>query len=117
MKWWLRARGAGFLLFLLLMSLSIHGESHRATRLGNPATRFAPRIHRVEELRSRFADGQLRADMVSVLRQWGWPGDPEDLFAAAAKAEVVERPLAVGQVMPFMASRENGHPICLRNVT
>jgi uncharacterized repeat protein (TIGR01451 family) len=105
-------------LTLLLGSQGRAQEVHHATRLGNPITRFAPTIHTVAELRSRFADPKLRADMASVLRQWSWTGDVQDLYAAAATAEVVEWPIAVGTHLPFMSSRDedDGRAICLRNV-
>lgn len=91
-------------------------EQHRATRLGNPATRFAPPITTTDELRSRFRDEQLKLDMASVLRQWGWQGNLDDLFSAALREPVADVKIPVGWTMPFMSSRENGKPICLRNV-
>lgn len=109
------------LLILLLLLAALErqpafAEQHRATRLGHPATRFAPPIATVEDLRSRFRDARLQTDMVEVLRQWGWKGDVNDLFQAALTAEVADIKIAVGTTMPFMSSRENGRPICLRNV-
>lgn len=91
-------------------------QQHRATRLGNPATRFAPPIYTPEELRSRFRDPKLRPDFASVLAQWGWAGNLEDLFRAAETAEVTEWPIPVGERMPFMSSREGGRAICLKDV-
>lgn len=116
MKW-----SARFLLFLALATLlatalPARAEYHRATRLGNPATRFAPPLRTPDDLRARFADPKLRPDIAEVLRQWGWTGNLEDLFAAAATAEIREAPIAVGDVLPFMSTRRDGKPICLRNV-
>lgn len=111
---WLRVTNLLLSAFLILVA---RAESHRATHLGNPDTRFANPIITVDDLRERFRNPQLRADMESVLRKWGWKGDVEDLFAAAARAEVVDTKIAIGQVMPFMSSRRNTVPICLRNVT
>lgn len=91
-------------------------EYHRATRLGNPATRFAPPLYTPEDLRSRFRDEKLKPDFAEVLRQWGWTGNLNDLFGAALTNGIVEAPIPVGDVMPFMSSRNNGRPICLRNV-
>jgi uncharacterized repeat protein (TIGR01451 family) len=96
--------------------LAAQAEQHRATRLGNPATRFAPPLTTPEDLRSRFRDGGLRPDIASVLHQWGWTGKLEDLVRAALTAEVREVSIPVGTTMPFMSSREDGKPICLRNV-
>lgn len=102
---------------LWLTTTSAPAESHRATRLGNPATRFAPPIATPEELRSRFSDPKLRPDFAAVLEQWGWTGNIEDLFAAAATAEISDITIPIGEVMPFMSTREKGRAICLRNVT
>jgi len=101
---------------LLLLSGTVHARQHRATRLGHPATRFAPYIDTTEELRSRFRDPKLKPDFANILRQMNWPGDPEDMHRAAATAEVIEIKLPVGTVMPFMSSRENGRPVALREV-
>jgi uncharacterized repeat protein (TIGR01451 family) len=104
-------------LILLLSAASMSAESHRATRLGNPATRFADPLYTPEDLRARFRDPRLRPDFASVLRQWGWQGNINDMFAAAATGEVREVRIPIGDVMPFMSSREGGRAICLRNVT
>ncbi len=92
-------------------------EEHRATRLGHPATRFAPPLHTPEDLRARFRDEQLRPDIASILEQWGWTGNLEDLHRAALTAEIVDGKIPVGTRMPFMSSRKDGIAICLRNVT
>jgi uncharacterized repeat protein (TIGR01451 family) len=92
-------------------------EDHVATRLGNPATRFAAPVNSPEDLRSRFRDPALQPDIEEILRQWGWSGRPQDLYRAAQTAEITEVSISVGVVMPFMSSRENGKPVCLRNVT
>ena len=91
-------------------------QLHRATRLGNPATRFAPTIFTVDDLRSRFRDAKLRPDFIAVLDQWGWHGDPEDMFRAALTNEVSDVKILIGERMPFMSTCENGKPICLRDV-
>ena len=92
-------------------------EHHRATHLGNPATSFAPKIESLQDLRARFGDPQLQTDIIEILRQWGWPGTPGDLFAASQTNEILECQIPVGETMPFMSSREYGVPVCLRNVT
>lgn len=93
-----------------------HAEEHRATRLGHPATRFAPPLHTPEDLRSRFRDEKLRPDIASILHQWGWKGNLDDLHHAALTAEIVDGKIPVGTRMPFMSSRKDGIAICLRNV-
>jgi uncharacterized repeat protein (TIGR01451 family) len=68
-------------------------------------------------VRARFADQQLHPDFIEILQQWGWPGNREDFFAAGLTNKIIEWPIPVGETMPFMASREEGKPVCLRNVT
>lgn len=114
---WIKGSSWAVAIFLAAVCLSIQAESHRATRLGNPATRFAPPLTTPDDLRVRFLDPNLRPDFISVLEQWGWQGDEKDLFAAAANAEIKDVKIAVGEVMPFMSSRKDGRPVCLRNVT
>lgn len=107
--------GIAFMTGLLLVA-PIQAEQHRATRLGNPATRFAPPLATPEDLRARFRDEKLKPDIASILHQWGWTGNLDDLHRAALTNEIVEVKIPVGDTMPFMSSREDGQPICLRNV-
>ena len=102
---------------LFTCAASAQAEHHRATRLGNPATRFAPTMYAPEDLRARFRDPKLHDDFAEVLHQWGWPGNLGDFFAAGLTNAIFEKQIPVGDTMPFMSSRENGKPICLRNVT
>ncbi len=101
---------------VLLGCRSAQAEEHRATRLGSPATRFAPPLATPEDLRARFRDEMLKPDIASILHQWGWPGDLSDLHRAAATSEITEVQIPVGARMPFMSSRDGGQPVCLRNV-
>jgi uncharacterized repeat protein (TIGR01451 family) len=101
---------------LVLLATPARAEQHRATHLGHPATRFAPTMYSPADLRARFRDEKLRPDIAEILRQWGWTGNLEDLHRAALTAEISEVQIPVGDTMPFMSSRENGKPICLRNV-
>jgi len=101
----------------LLGTTTARAEHHTATRLGNPITRFAPPMYTPADLRARFRDPKLHNDFIEVLRQWGWTGDLEDFFAAGLTNEIVEWEIPVGDTMPFMSTREEGKPICLRNVT
>jgi uncharacterized repeat protein (TIGR01451 family) len=102
----------------LAMSIVIPAaaQQHRATRLGNPATRFAPPLASPEDLRARFSDPKLKPDIALILHQWGWRGDLDDLFRAALSTPVTEIRMPVGTRMPFMSSRENGKPVALRDV-
>ncbi len=104
-------------LSLFFANQTAHAEHHRATRLGNPLTRFAPPLHNPDELRERFSDPNLRSDFITVLQLEGWQGNPDDMFRAAQTAEIKNATIPVGSVMPFMSTREKGRPICLRNVT
>jgi len=101
---------------VLWLCTPVRAEEHRATRLGHPATRFAPPLQTPDDLRARFRDEKLRPDFASVLQQWGWTGNLEDLHRAALTAEIVDGKIAVGTRMPFMSSRKDGRPVCLRNV-
>lgn len=111
---------ACWILIALVFAANDHtahaAEQHRATNLGNPATRFAPPLTSPDDLRTRFRDLTLLPDIASILRQWGWQGRFADLLDAAAIAPVSEWEIPVGSTMPFMSSRRNGRPICLRNV-
>ncbi len=111
--------GGGGLVFglTLLFAASARAEHHRATHLGNPATRFAPTMYAPDDLRARFRDEKLRPDFAEVLNQWGWEGNLADFYAAGLTNEIVDWQIPVGATMPFMSTRENGKPLCLRNVT
>lgn len=104
------------LLLGMFAAAPIEAQQHRATRLGNPATRFAPPRRTPEDLRALFADPKLRPDIESILGQCDWPGDPWDLYRAAQTAEIVEVRFATGTVWPYMSSREDGKPVALREV-
>lgn len=99
-----------------LCSLPVQAEQHRATRLGSPATRFAPPLATPDDLRARFREETLQPDIASILQQWGWQGNLIDLHRAAATAAISVVKIPVGARMPFMSSREGGKPVCLRNV-
>ena len=103
---------AGF----LLATIPVQAQQHRAVRLGNPATRFAPPLTEPEQVRALFANEGLKADVAEILRQAEWKGDVEDLRRAAASAPVTELSLPIGTRMPFMSSRKNGKPEALIDV-
>ncbi|HAB16813.1 MAG TPA: hypothetical protein DCE44_10220, partial [Verrucomicrobiales bacterium] len=96
--------------------LLAEAQPHRATFLGNPQTRFAPPLERPSDLRARFRDEKLKPDIAVILAEWGWKGNLEDLHYAALTAEITEVQLPYGTRMPFMSSRKDGKPICLRDV-
>ena len=105
------------LLLTLLFAAPAQAEHHRATHLGNPVTRFAPTMYAPSDLRARFQDEKLHPDFAEVLDQWGWRGDLSDFYAAGLTNEIFEWEIPVGETMPFMSTREDGKPLCLRNVT
>lgn len=97
-------------------AVGVWGQQHRATRLGDPAHRFAKPLQTPDDLRRLFADPGMRADVASILEQVGWRGDVEDLRLAAATAEVVAVKLPTGTRLPFMSSRNRGKPVALVDV-
>ena len=110
-----------FLLFLLLslttgLSASAPTDPHRATRLGNPATRFADPLKTPEDLRRTLLKESLQDDVLKVLRMSEYNGSIEDFRQAAANAPIRELRIPVGTVLPAMSTRVKGKPELLRNV-
>jgi hypothetical protein len=89
---------------------------HRATRLGNPATRFAPSLKTPEDLRRTLLSETLRDDVQQVARMSGYNGDMEDFRRAAASAPIKEIRIPVNSVLPAMSTRNKGKVDLLRNV-
>ncbi len=86
---------------------------------GSPATTFSPTPARtLEELKSQFA--AYEADYAEVLRQAGWEGNPEDLFATVRNAQeggaVTFRSAPKGTEFEWMAYRRRGKPACVKDV-
>ena len=107
----------GLLLALIVGLLpGAQAQAHRATRLGDPAHRFAPPLQGAEDLRKLLQDDQLQADIKAILDQAGWPGNPEDLRHAASTGEIARITLPPGTRMPFMSSRDQGKPVALIDV-
>lgn len=107
---------SALVLAMLAMTLTVRAQQHTATRLGDPATRFAPALKTPEDLRALFANEALKPDVLFILRRAGWEGDPNDLWRAARTAEVRAVTLPKGTRIPYMSSREQGRPIVLRDV-
>lgn len=91
-------------------------ELHRATRLGNPATRFAPPLKTPEDLRRTLLSEALRDDVQQVARLSGFDGDMEDFRRAATNAPIKEISIPVKSVLPAMSTRTKGKVELLRNV-
>ena len=87
---------------------------------GSPATAFSREpTTTLEELKVKFE--ALRADYEVVLRQAGWEGDPEDLFAAVRNAQegsgaVTFRSAPQGTKFEWMAYRRRGKPACVKDI-
>jgi hypothetical protein len=96
--------------------MAAQAEPHRATRLGNPATRFADPLKTPEDLRRTLLSEALRDDVVKVLRLSGYNGDIEDFRRAAGNAPIRELRIPVGSVLPAMSTRVKGKVDLLRNV-
>lgn len=92
------------------------GQQHRATRLGDPAHRFAPPLTRPEQLRELMTDERMKPDIAAILEQAGWPGRVEDLIRAAGSSDIKAVKLPYGTRMPFMSSRNKGKPVALIDV-
>lgn len=91
-------------------------EPHRATRLGNPATRFADPLKTPEDLRATLLKESLQDDVLKVLRMSEYLGDIEDFRHAAANASIKELSIPVGSILPAMSTRKRGKVDLLRNV-
>lgn len=89
---------------------------HRATRLGDPAHRFAPPMTRPEQLREMLADERMKPDIAAILQQAQWPGNVDDLIRASGSSDIKAVKLPPGTRLPFMSSRTNGKPVALLDV-
>lgn len=91
-------------------------QQHFATRLGNPATRFADPLQTPEDLRRMLTSEKLRADVDFITRESGFKGDLEDLRRAARTEKIMELRIPHKTVMPAMSTREQGKAVLLREV-
>ncbi len=103
-------------LALGVLAVSAEAQQHRATRLGNPATRFAPPLKKSDDLRVLLRSDKMKADVAAILNEVGWKGNHEDVDRAAATAEISEVQVPTGTRLPFMASRKNRKPHALVDV-
>ena len=91
-------------------------EVHRSTRLGNPATRFAPPLKTPEDLRRTLSSDALREDVQQVARLSGYLGDMADFRKAVETAPVKEIAIPPNTLLPAMSTRKKGKVDLLRNV-
>lgn len=109
-------------LALALLSLSMaypagaQSEPHRATRLGNPATRFAPPLKTPEDLRRTLLNESLREDVRQVARMSGYIGAMEDFERAVESAPIKEIHIPPNTLLPAMSTRKKGKVELLTNV-
>ncbi len=103
-------------LALGVLAVTAEAQQHKATRLGNPATRFAKPLKKGDELRVLLRSDKMKADVAAILNEAGWKGNHEDLDRAAATAEITGVQIAPGTRLPFMASRKNKKPHALMDV-
>lgn len=107
------------LLFTSLLSFQsalAQTEVHRSTRLGNPATRFAPPLKTPEDLRRTLSSDALREDVQQVARMSGYLGDMADFRKAVETAPVKEIAIPPNTLLPAMSTRKKGKVDLLRNV-
>ncbi len=102
--------------FSLWTGLSAAAEPHRATRLGNPLTRFADPLKTPEDLRSTLLKDALWEDVQKILRMSDYLGDMEDFRTAAANAPIEEISIPPGTLLTAMSTRTKGKADLLRNV-
>ncbi len=100
----------------LLAVVPALAQQHRATRLGNPETRFAPPLTNPEQLRTLLTSDAMKADVESILEQGGYRGDLGDFRRAAASNEIYEIKIHPGTIMPYMSARKRGKPVALKEV-
>jgi hypothetical protein len=103
-------------LALGFLAVTAEAQQHKATRLGNPATRFAKPLKKADDLRVLLRSDTMKADIEAILNEVGWKGNHEDLDRAAATAEISEIQIPTGTRLPFMSSRKNKKPHALVDV-
>jgi hypothetical protein len=91
-------------------------QQHKATRLGNPATRFSKALKKPDDVRVLVRGEKTKADVAAILNEAAWKGNLEDLDRAAAAAEITTTQVPPGTRLPFMASRKNRKPHALIDV-
>jgi hypothetical protein len=101
---------------LAFLTTSVEAQQHRATRLGNPATRFSRPLKKPDDVRLLVRGEKTKADVAAVLEEVGWKGSLEDLDRAAASADITVIDIPSGTRIPFMASRKNRKPHALEDV-
>ncbi len=103
-------------LALGVLAITAEAQQHKATRLGNPATRFNKPLKKADDLRVMLRAEAMKADVAAILNEVAWKGNLEDLDRAAATAEISEVQIPTGTRLPFMSSRTKKKPHALVDV-
>lgn len=86
------------------------GGYKQIKRLGGTSQSICrPAIRTADELQS-FALNQ-RQDVVDILQNAEWTGNPDDVFAAIEAGDFAEKSYPVGTKLEWMGMREKGNPI------
>ena len=94
----------------------MQAESHRATYLGNPATRFAPPVKMPDALRRTLQNKAIRSDVEWVARKSGYQGDMADFWQAVQSAPSKALSIPHNTLLPAMSTRKKGKADVLFNV-
>ncbi len=90
------------------------GGYKQIKRLGGTSQSICrPAIRSSAELQS-FAKTQ-RQDVIDILEDAQWPGNPDDVFSAIEAGEFTERSFPVGTKLEWMGLREDGKPVAGEN--
>ena len=103
-------------LALGFLAVTAEAQQHKATRLGNPATRFSKPLKKPDDVRLLVRGETTKADVAAILEEVGWKGNLEDLDRAAATADIAVEEIAPGTRLPYMSSRKNRKPHALVDV-
>lgn len=104
------------LVLWFLSATSGPGQQHFATRLGNPATRFATPLQTPDDFRRMLTSEALRADVDFIARESGYQGDLDDLRRAATNSRILELKIPTKTLLPAMSTRKDGKAVLLREV-
>lgn len=95
---------------LMVFSLSASAQQYKKiTRLGTSEALCPSGVQTIAELQEYFqsASGRIRG----VLADSGWRGNADDLFAAVARGDIIERAYPVGTKMAWMGAMVKGNPV------
>jgi len=98
------------LIMLLLSSHSVSAQEYKKiTRLGTSQSVCPGGIQTAEQLQAFFAENPNAVRQ--ILADSGWSGSADDLIAAVAAGEMIERSYPVGTKLAWMGAKKNGNYI------